>query len=137
MLQINGLKMYQMVHKVSPLTSAESDLTWTTCIPDHGGSVRGDEAQSNGQLTLLPFAFNVPDNVPSQLASEFCERFDAKGMASSSTSQLCEPQVMATSSSATSLPRLKPFSLKRGRQRGGSPPSKFAFAAQRGKEKQD
>ena len=65
-----------MVQRVSPLSSAESDLTWNTGIEDHGGSVREDEAQSNGEPTLPPFVFNVPDIVSSQLASERFDSFD-------------------------------------------------------------
>ena len=42
----------------------------------HGGSVREDEAQSNGEHSLPPFAFNVPDIVSSQLASEDFDSFD-------------------------------------------------------------
>ena len=41
---------------------------WTTGMRDHGGSVREDEAQSNGEPTLPPFVFLVPDTVSSQLA---------------------------------------------------------------------
>ena len=43
-----------LVHNVSPLSSAESDLTWTTGKNDLGGNVREDEAQSNGEPTPLP-----------------------------------------------------------------------------------
>ena len=132
-----GSKISQMVHIVSPLRSAESDLTWTKGIPDHGGSVWEDEAQSNGEPTLTPFALNVPDIVSSQLASDVFDSFDAQNVASSSTSQLFVPQVGSNSSCPASLVRQKPFSLKRGRQRWGSPPSKFTFAAPRQKEKQD
>ena len=81
-----GSKISQMVHRVSPLSSAESDLTWTTGIPDHGGSVREDQAQSNGEPTHPPFAFNVQEIVSCQLASEAFESFDAQDVASSSTS---------------------------------------------------
>ena len=50
-----GSKISQMVHRLSPLSSAESHLTWTTGMEDHGGSVREDEAQSNGETrSLLP-----------------------------------------------------------------------------------
>ena len=44
-----GSAISNMVHSVSPLRSAESDLTWTTGMQDLGGSVREDEAQSNGE----------------------------------------------------------------------------------------
>ena len=110
---------------------------WTTGMEDHGGSVREDEAQSNGEPTLPPFAFNVPDIVSSQLASEVFDSLDAQNVASSSTSPLYVPPVGSISSAPASLVRSKPFPLKRGRQRGGSPPSKFVFAAARQKEKQD
>ena len=119
------------------MSSAESDLTWTTGMQDHGGSVREDEAQSNGEPTIPPFAFNVPDTVSSQLASEVFDSFDAQDVASSSTSPSYVPQLGASSSFATSLAKPRTFPLKRGRQRGGSPPSKFVFAAPRQKEKQD
>jgi hypothetical protein len=47
----------ELVHKVSPLGVAESDLTWTPGKDDPGGSVREDEARSNGEPTLPPFVF--------------------------------------------------------------------------------
>jgi len=61
-----GEKVTAMVHKVSPLRSAESDLTWTTGMQDLGGNVREDVAQSNGEPTLPPFAFNVPDIISAE-----------------------------------------------------------------------
>ena len=103
-----------------------------------------DEAQSNGEPTLPPFAFNVPDSVSSQLASEVFDSFDGavpdvtvQDVASSSSDLLYVPQGGSISSAQASLVRRKPFLLKRARQRGGSPPSKFAFTAPRQKEKQD
>ena len=42
-------KISQMVHTVSPLKRAESDLTWTTGRHDPGGNVKEDVAQSNGE----------------------------------------------------------------------------------------
>ena len=56
-----GAKIYQMVHSVSPLQSAESDLTWTTGIGDPGGSVREDGAQSHGEPTPPPFGVVSPN----------------------------------------------------------------------------
>ena len=44
-----GEKLQQMVHRVSPLESAEPDLTWTTGKTDLGGNVREGEAQNNGE----------------------------------------------------------------------------------------
>ena len=139
-----GSKISQMVHRVSTLSSAESDLTWTTGIADHGGSVREDEAQSNGEPTLPPFALNVQDSVSSQLASEVFDSFGeavpdvtVQDIASSSKDILYVAQGGSSSSAQASLVRRQPFSLKRARQRGGTPPSKFAFAASRQKEKQD
>ena len=38
-----------LVHNVSPLGVAESDLTWTPGTQNPGGSVREDEARSNGE----------------------------------------------------------------------------------------
>ena len=49
-----GSRISHMVHKVSPLSSSESDLTWTTGMQGHGGSVREDKAQSNAEPTLPP-----------------------------------------------------------------------------------
>ena len=86
---------------------------------------------------LPPFAFNVPDTVSSQLASEVFDSFDVQDVASSSTSPLYVPQGGASSRLPASFVQPKPLSLKRGRLRGGSPPSKFVFAAARQKEKQD
>ena len=132
-----GSKISQMMHKFSPLSSAESDLTWTTGIADHGGSVREDEAQSNGEPTLPPFAFDVPDTVSSQLASEVFDSFEVQDVALSSTSPFYVPQGGASGNCPASFVRSPPLSLKRARQRGGTPPSKFVFAAARQKEKQD
>ena len=139
-----GTKISERVHKVSPLRSAESNLTWTTGMQDHGGSVREDEAQSNGEPSLPPFAFNVADTVSSQLASEVFDSVDlavqdvaVQDVASSSTHLLYAAQGGSSSGAQASLVRRKPFSLKRARQIGGTPPSKFAFAAPRQKEKQD
>ena len=49
-----GQKISKLGHKVSPLRSAEADLTWTTRKPDLGGNVREAEAQNNGEPTLPP-----------------------------------------------------------------------------------
>ena len=113
-------------------------------MQDHGGSVREDEAQSNGEPTLPPFAFNVSDTVSSQLASEVFDSVElavqnvvVQDVASSSSNLLYATQGGSSSSAQASLVRRQPFSLKRARQRGGTPPSKFAFAAPRQKEKQD
>ena len=54
-----GTKISQLVHKVSPLRSAEADLTWTTRKYDLGGNVREAEAQSNGEPTLPPLNVDV------------------------------------------------------------------------------
>ena len=113
-------------------------------MQDHGGSVREDEAQSNGEPTLPPFAFDVADTVFSQLASEVFDNVKlavqdvaVQDVVSSSTHLLYATQGGSSSGAQASLVRRKPFSLKRARQRGGTPPSKFAFAAPRQKEKQD
>ena len=46
-------KISQLVHRVSPLGVAESDLTWTPGKHDTGGSVREDEARSNGETRFV------------------------------------------------------------------------------------
>ena len=46
---VASAKLSQLVHTVSPLGVAESDLTWTPGKHDTGGSVREDEARSNGE----------------------------------------------------------------------------------------
>ena len=97
--------------------------TWTTGIPEHGGSFREDEAQSNGEPTIPPFAFNVQDNVSSQLASEAFESFPLQHVSSSSTSQVYVPQVVTNSGSPASLVRPKPYSIKMVRQGWRSPPT--------------
>ena len=57
-----GTRISTLVHKVSPLRSAEADLTWTTRKYDLGGNVREAEAQSNGEPTLPPMdVSNVED----------------------------------------------------------------------------
>jgi hypothetical protein len=48
-----GSRISDMVHSVSPLCSAESDLTWTTGKNDTVGSVREDEAPSNGETRFI------------------------------------------------------------------------------------
>jgi len=48
-----GHTIMQLVHKVSPLSSADSDLTWTTGRNNPGGNVREDGAQSNGETRSL------------------------------------------------------------------------------------
>ena len=53
--QVLGQKNPLMLHKVSPLSSADPDLTWTTGITDGGGNVREGDVQSNGELFLPPF----------------------------------------------------------------------------------
>ena len=46
-------KIAQLVHRVSPLGVAESDLTWTPGKYDPGGSVREDGARSNGETRFV------------------------------------------------------------------------------------
>ena len=46
--------------RVSPLQSAESDLTCTPGRDDQGGSVREDEAQRNGETRFVPPAVLLP-----------------------------------------------------------------------------
>ena len=56
-----GQKLTSMLHRVSPLSSADPDLTWTTGrIPDPGGNVREWDAQSNGEPTLTPLVCEDP-----------------------------------------------------------------------------
>ena len=56
-----GTKVSELVHKVSPLRSAEADLTWTTGKNDLGGNVREAEAQSNGEPTPpIPCFSRIP-----------------------------------------------------------------------------
>ena len=111
------------------MSSAESDLTWTKGIEDHGRSVREDEAQSNGEPTLPPFALNVQGSVSSQLASEVFDSFDeavpdvtVQDIATSSADRVDVAQGGSSSSAQASLVRRQPFSLKRARQRGVTPP---------------
>ena len=54
-----GQKIGNMVHRVSPLSSADPDLTWTTGKNDLGGNVREGDAQSNGE-TRSPSPADVP-----------------------------------------------------------------------------
>ena len=109
-----------LVNNVSLLRSAESDLTWTTGMQDHGGSVREDAAQSNGEPTLLPFDIghvslfaagnggqSKLEMVSSQLASEIFESCSMQDLASSSNSAFYVPQGGASSSTDTSLSRPK------------------------------
>ena len=144
------VEISDMLHRVSPLRSAESDLTRTTGMQDHGGSVREDAAQSNGEPTLPPFDIGDVslfaagnggqshfDMVPSQLVPDVFDHFSVQDVASSSPSHLHVPQRGATSSTNAFLSGPKTFSLKRTRQRGESPHSKFAFATPKKKEKQD
>ena len=56
--------------KVSQLRVAESGLTCNTWMQNYGGSVREDEAQRNGEPNISPFSLDMPEIVPSQLASE-------------------------------------------------------------------
>ena len=47
-------KLQEMVvHNVSPLRSAEPDLTWTPGKTDTGGNVKEGEAQNNGETRFL------------------------------------------------------------------------------------
>ena len=48
-----GEKLSEMVHSVSPLRSAEPDLTCTTGKNDPGGSVKEGEAQENGETRCI------------------------------------------------------------------------------------
>ena len=107
-------------------------IPWTKC--------QGGRSTDNGKPTVPPFAFNVADTVYSQLASEAFDSVDlavqdvaVQDLASSSTNLLYATQGGSSSSAQASLVRRQPFSLKGARQRGGSPPSKFAFAAPRQK----
>ena len=68
-----GSQISDMVHRVSPLSSADSDLTWTKGIPDHGGGVREDEAQSNGEPTLPPLLSMCKTLCPPNLLLKFLE----------------------------------------------------------------
>ena len=64
--------------------------TWTTGIGDHGGSVREDKAQSNGEPTLRPFAFDVPDILSSQPASEVVDNLDTQnGLPPAQVNHMC------------------------------------------------
>ena len=54
-----GTKISDLVHKVSPLRSAEADLTWTTRKYDLGGNVRKAEAQNNGEPTHHPMLQHI------------------------------------------------------------------------------
>ena len=55
-----GQKVQEMVHSVSPLESAEPDLTWTTGKTDPGGNVREGGARDNGETRFCsPAMCNV------------------------------------------------------------------------------
>ena len=141
-----GTKITQMVHSVSPLQSAESNLTWTTGMKDTGGNVREDVAQSYGEPSLPPVG--VGDLPP----FSFAHGIHTHGVVGSDphgTSVEMSPllpsqglQDIASSSNVilpvgSQLSKKSPLVLKRRRPRSGSPPSKFAFATPRAKEKQD
>ena len=144
-----GDKIHSMLHNVSPLGSADPDLTWTTRKYDLGGNVREGDAQSNGEPTLpplgneLPHAVGMDSTFPDEMG--MCYRVDEPG--------LCLQDVASSSNATGTLGPSVPFAAhtrlklasramlssacKRKRERGGTPPAKFAFASPKGKEKQD
>ena len=63
-------KINELVHNVSPLETAESDLTCTPGRNNPGGSVREDGAVNNGEPTLPPFEVESMDNTLDH--HEFC-----------------------------------------------------------------
>jgi hypothetical protein len=67
----------QLVHRVSPLGVAESDLTWTPGKDDPGGSVREDEAMSNGEPTLPPFLFSNQWNSPPDSTGDLAQHMSS------------------------------------------------------------
>ena len=159
-----GSKISQLVHKVSPLRSAEADLTWTTRKHDFGGNVREAEAQNNGEPTVPPFDSGNPQP---EWFQELCQHDtphtpgvlplnweDDGAMAAptshdqATSSNAClgsppayfpdhappVPDVVvaaATVSNGQRTPKLKRKASPRG-----SPPRKFAFAAQKHKDMQ-
>ena len=149
-----GTKISKLVHKVSPLRSAEADLTWTTRKYDLGGNVREAEAQNNGEPTLPPLNVDSlepgwPDNMlvdtvsleHAPWLSSHLDSLPSEGDEPSENACLAPPSFPLPFAADTvsvcvpGPPTARSLALKRKRSAGGSPPSKFAFAAQKPKER--
>ena len=132
--QVLGQKIPFMLHKVSPLSSADPDLTWTTGITDPGGNVREGDAQSNGEPSLPPFDLGGGSpGLSMPLENEPEQDFGHYEMSTGHTGDqaLSSPSGPNFSFPVRGIPR------KRPRERGWSPPTKFYFSAHKAKEKED
>jgi hypothetical protein len=143
-----SLHIGQLVHKVSPIQSVESDWSSTPRTQELGGRDQEDETQSVGEPThpaqVIIDSENgklSPNISPgTYFAEDFPFLVDAQqGLPSGSMSPLLDS---AMSSSVPKAPLHQPLGSKKGqkirpRESGESPPRKFKFATRQNKEKQD